>query len=81
MTAKDFTEFQTLVEQFQVEMSLKDICTQENIDYRSYISWRKRMGYSKKQEDSRPGHNGRAGGHGSSIYDGIGRHNKGAHRV
>lgn len=39
MTAKDFTEFQTLVEQFQGEMSRKDICTQENIDYRSYISW------------------------------------------
>ena len=54
MTAKDFTEFQTLVEQFQGEMSLKDICTQENIDYRSYISWRKRMGYSKSRKTAAP---------------------------
>lgn len=54
MTAKDFTEFQTLVEQFQGEMSLKDICTQEGINYRCYISWRKRMGYSKSRKAVAP---------------------------
>lgn len=54
MTAKDFTEFHTLVEQFQGEMSLKDICTQESINYRNYISWRKRMGYSKSRKTAAP---------------------------
>lgn len=54
MTAKDFTEFHSLVEQFQGEMSLKDICTQEGIDYRRYISWRKRMGYSKSRKAAAP---------------------------
>lgn len=54
MTAKDFTEFHSLVEQFQGEMSLKDICTQEGIDYRRYISWRKRMGYSKCRKTAAP---------------------------
>ncbi len=54
MTAKDFTEFHTLVEQFQGEMSLKEICTQESVDYRSYISWRKRMGYSKSRKTAAP---------------------------
>lgn len=38
-------------------------------------------GIFQKQEDSRPGHNGRAGGHGSSIHAGISGHSKGAHRV
>lgn len=50
MNAKEFTEFHTLVEQFQGEMSLKEICTQESINYRSYIAWRKRMGYSKSRK-------------------------------
>ena len=54
MTAKDFTEFHALVEQFQGEMSFKDICMQESIDYRSYISWRKRMGYSKRRKTASP---------------------------
>ncbi|WP_290392704.1 hypothetical protein [uncultured Duncaniella sp.] len=54
MTAKDFTEFHALVEQFQGEMSLKDICMQEGIDYRSYISWRKRMGYSRSRKPAAP---------------------------
>lgn len=80
MTAKDFTEFHSLVEQFQGEMSLKDICTQEGIDYRRYISWRKRMGYSKSRKAAAP-YNDRAGGHGSSVRVGIGGHGKGAHRV
>lgn len=54
MSAKDFTEFHSLVEQFQGEMSLKDMCSQEGIDYRCYISWRKRMGYSKSRRPSAP---------------------------
>ena len=38
-------------------------------------------GIFQKQEASRPGHNGRAGGHGPSVHAGIGGHGKGAHRV
>lgn len=54
MTAKDFTEFHSLVEQFQGEMSLRDICSHESVDYRSYISWRKRMGYSRSRKTAAP---------------------------
>ncbi len=38
MNAKDFTEFHSQVEQFETEMSPKDICSQEGVDYRGYIS-------------------------------------------
>ncbi len=37
-----------------VAQSLKDICMQEGIDYRSYISWRKRMGYSRSRKPAAP---------------------------
>lgn len=48
MTTKDFTEFHTLVEQFQGEMPLKEICTQESVDYRSYISWRSKRPFVRR---------------------------------
>ena len=38
-------------------------------------------GIFQKKEDRLPGHNGRAGGHGSSNHAVIGGHSKGAHRV
>lgn len=46
MTQINFEEFQELVEQFEPEMSLKSICEQEGVPYRSYISWRKNHGLS-----------------------------------
>ena len=54
MNAKDFTEFHTLVGQFEGEMSLKDICSQEGVDYRGYISWRKRNGLSRSRKAAAP---------------------------
>ena len=54
MNAKDFTEFHSLVEQFESEMSLKDICSQEGVDYRGYISWRKRNGLSRSRKATAP---------------------------
>ena len=54
MNAKDFTEFHSLVEQFEGEMSLKDICSQEGVDYRGYISWRKRNGLSRSRRTTAP---------------------------
>ena len=54
MNAKDLTEFHTLVEQFEEEMSLKDICSQEGMDYRCYISWRKRNGLSRSRKATAP---------------------------
>lgn len=47
MPQTNFEEFQELVEQFEAEMSLKAICEQEGISYRSYISWRKNHGLGK----------------------------------
>ena len=54
MNAKDLTEFHILVEQFEGEMSLKDICSQEGVDYRGYISWRKRNGLSRSRKAAPP---------------------------
>ena len=56
MNAKDFTEFHTLVEQFEREVSLKDICSQEGVDYRGYM----RMCATIREEmksDPRDSHN------------------------
>ena len=47
MSQTNFEEFQELVEQFEQEMSLKAICEQEGISYRSYIAWRKNHGLGK----------------------------------
>lgn len=47
MSQTNFEEFQALVEQFEPEMSLKAICEQEGVSYRSYISWRKNNGLGK----------------------------------
>lgn len=44
MSQTNFEEFQELAEQFEQEMSLKAICEQEGVPYRSYISWRKNHG-------------------------------------
>lgn len=47
MSQTNFEEFQELVEQSEPEMSLKAICEQEGVSYRSYISWRKNHGLGK----------------------------------
>lgn len=47
MSQTNFEEFQELVDQFEPEMSLKAICEQEGVPYRSYISWRKNRGLGK----------------------------------
>ena len=52
MAKYDFEEFQQLVEQFQQEMSLKQMCEQEGVDYRHYISWRKKKGLSRTRRSS-----------------------------
>ena len=49
METKDFAEFHELVEQFSGEMKLTEICRQENVNYRRYISWRARNGYSTRR--------------------------------
>ena len=54
MNAVDFTEFHALVEQFSGEMTLAEICRQEHVDYRRYIYWRKRNGYSRPRRDHAP---------------------------
>lgn len=54
MAKDDFEEFQQLVEQFQDEMSLKQICVQEGVDYRRYISWRKKKGLGKPRRNREP---------------------------
>ena len=54
INAKDLTELHTLVEKFEGEMSLKDICSQEGVDYRGYISWRKRNGLSRSSKATAP---------------------------
>lgn len=54
MSAKDLQCFHELVEQFSGEMSLIEICRQENVDYRRYISWRARNGYGHKRTPKAP---------------------------
>ena len=50
MPQTNFEEFQKLVEQFEQEMSLKAICEQEGVSYRSYIAWRKNHGLGKPRK-------------------------------
>ncbi len=54
MKAKDYSDFHSMVEQFASEMSLKEICSQEGVNYRSYISWRKRNGLSRSRTATAP---------------------------
>ena len=49
MAATDFSQFHELAEQFKGEIPLKKICEQEGVSYRSYISWRSRMGISPRR--------------------------------
>lgn len=50
MAQYNFEEFQELVEQFEPEMSLKSICEQEGVPYRSYIYWRNSHGIGKRRK-------------------------------
>ena len=54
MNAKDFKEFHSLVKQFETEMSLKEICTEEGVDYRGDISRRKRNVFSRSGRTAVP---------------------------
>ena len=54
MGTTDFANFHELVEQFSGEMKLTEICRQENVDYRRYISWRARNGYSMRRSSKIP---------------------------
>ena len=54
MDSKDFRVFHELVEQFSGEMTLAEICRCECVDYRSYISWRSRMGYARPRKKPIP---------------------------
>lgn len=49
MTQQNFEEFQELVEQFEPEMSLKAICEQAGVPYRSYLYWRKNHGIGSRR--------------------------------
>lgn len=50
MAATDYTQFHELAEQFREEMSLKQLCEQEGVSYRSYITWRSREGLSSRRK-------------------------------
>ena len=54
MDAKDFSGFHELVEQFSGEMTLAEICRHEGVDYRRYIYWRTRHGYSQPRQKRAP---------------------------
>ena len=54
MDAKDFSGFHELVEQFSGEMTLAEICRLEGVDYRRYIYWRTRNGYSQPRPKRAP---------------------------
>lgn len=43
-----------MVEQFSGEMSIAEICRQENVDYRKYIYWRVKHGYSQRRTPKAP---------------------------
>ena len=50
MATKDFTQFHELAEQFKGEMSLKQICEQEGVSYRSYLTWRSKKGIAPRRQ-------------------------------
>lgn len=50
MASIDYCQFHELAEQFKGEMSLKQICEQEGVSYRSYIAWRIREGVAPRRQ-------------------------------
>lgn len=50
MATKDFTQFHELAEQFKGEMPLKQICEQEGVSYRSYLTWRSKEGIAPRRQ-------------------------------
>lgn len=50
MAATDYSQFHELAEQFRGEMHLKQLCEQEGVSYRSYITWRSREGLSPRHK-------------------------------
>ena len=54
MAAVDYRQFHELAEQFRGEMSLKQICEQEGVSYRSYLIWRSKEGLSPRRKRTKP---------------------------
>lgn len=50
MAALDFSQFHELAEQSRGEISLKKICVQEGVSYRSYMTWRSRNGIAPRKK-------------------------------
>lgn len=50
MAAIDFSQFHELAEEFKGEMTLKQICEQEGVSYRSYVAWRSKEGISPRRK-------------------------------
>ena len=50
MAAIDLRQFHELAEQFKGEMPLKQICEQEGVSYRSYLTWRQQEGISPRRQ-------------------------------
>lgn len=50
MATNNLSQFHELVERFKGEIPMKQICEQEGVSYRSYISWRSRMGISLRRQ-------------------------------
>lgn len=50
MAATDYSQFHELAEQFRGEIPLKQLCEQEGVSYRSYITWRSREGLSPRRK-------------------------------
>lgn len=50
MAAINFKQFHELVEQFNGEIPLKQICEQEGVHYRRYISWRSQKGLAPRRQ-------------------------------
>lgn len=50
MAAIDLRQFHELAEQFRGEIPLKQICEQEGVSYRSYLTWRQQEGISPRRQ-------------------------------
>ena len=50
MAAINFKQFHELVEQFNGAIPLKQICEQEGVHYRRYITWRSQKGLAPRRQ-------------------------------
>lgn len=54
MRASKYEDVHQLVDRFSGEMSIKDVCEQENVSYRGYLAWRRSHGFSRRHKASAP---------------------------